>query len=127
MNFTVNPKVSYPALPETDKWISIKQPDRRVLKCGDIYYCIEKSACFNIDGSIANIAPPSAQQIKELRDSGMPPQIHATYEGKNKATIYWRFSENHIRVWKSPHWYNEKLNRFYYGYGSPAPPTPTKN
>jgi hypothetical protein len=127
-NATV-PKLSYPALPETDKWIVVSKPNRKVLKCGNIYYCTEKGKCFTAAGDIARIAPPSQDLLEQLKKEGQPPQIPVTYEcTKDKPAIYWHFSNTDTRQWRAPHWNSLQHERFQYGYGHPAPnSTPAKN
>jgi hypothetical protein len=123
MNFIATPpKVSYPALPKTDQWIPIAQPNRIVFKCDDIYYCIECVKCFNKQGTVINKAPPSYDQIQDIKKNPEPPPISAEYKGTSeKPIICWKFSNTDKRIWEGHHWRDGKRKRFYYSYGSPAP------
>jgi hypothetical protein len=74
MNFeSVLSQKVYPALPETEKWIPIVEPNRKVFKCGNIYYCLSKCKCYNKDGSPSNKAPPTYHQIQQLLDPKTDP------------------------------------------------------
>jgi hypothetical protein len=115
-------QVVYPALPETNEWIPIAEPNRKVFKCGDIYYCLLKGKCYKKDGSPGNIAPPSYDQIEELQAKPDPPPIHAEYKGtKEKPIISWKFLDTEELIWENNLWHSTDRKRFYYGYGPPAP------
>jgi hypothetical protein len=124
MNFeSIPPQRVYPALPETDEWIPIVEPNRKVFKCGNIYYCLSKSKCYNKDGSPSNKTPPAYNQIKELLNPKTdPPSIQAEYKGtKEKPIISWKFSDTEELIWENNVWHSKDNKRFYYGYGPPAP------
>ncbi len=131
MNFESKPPQKvYPALPEAEDWIPIKKPNRKVFKCGDIYYCLEKRKCFNKDGSPSNKAPPTYDQIQTLlKTAANPPPVQAEYLGtSDKPIITWKFSETEELIWTNNVWHSKDNQRFYYGYGPPAPKsTPAKN
>jgi hypothetical protein len=127
---SVTPQKVYPTLPETNDWIPIAEPNRKVFKCGDIYYCLLKRKCNKKDGSPSNKAPPSYDQIKKLlEETTNPPLIHAEYKGTSeKPIISWKFSDTEELIWENNVWHSTDNTRFYYGYGTPAPKsTPAKN
>ncbi len=120
----------YPDLPETNDWIPIAEPNRKVFKCWDIYYCLLYRRCYKKDGSPSNMAPPSYAQIAKLqKNTSDPPPIHAEYKGTSeKPIISWKFSDTEELIWESNIWHSTDRKRFYYGYGPPAPKsTPAKN
>jgi hypothetical protein len=122
LQFASKPTVSYPALPTTDRWIPITEPNRRVFKCDDIYYCIDCVKCFDKNGNAANILPPSYEQIQEIKKNPEPPPINVEYKRtSDKPIICWKFSDTDELIWEGHHWHNTESTRFYYGYGPPAP------
>jgi hypothetical protein len=129
INFNATaPKLSYPALPNTqDEWILVEEPNRVVLKCGNIYYCAKEGRCVNTKGQLARVPPPPGNLIIKLQNATQPQLIPATYDKISNKT-FWHFSDTDIREWKSHCWYNKQNDRYHYGYGHPDPnSTPAKN
>jgi hypothetical protein len=117
--------VTYPTLPTSD-WEVHEYPYRSTLTCGTMYYCFHDSKSFNEDGSVAYTTSPTNTQIDQVRDRKLP-KILAEYD--KQTNIYkWQSPDNGILIWKGPHWYSEKFQRSYCGYGEPdIKSTPAKN
>jgi hypothetical protein len=117
--------VTYPALPPTN-WEVHEYPHRSTLTCGNMYYCHHDSKILKEDGTIGCITGPTNEQISQVRDRPLPKIVAEFDRNTNKYT--WESPEYGKLIWKCPHWYSEKLQRSYCGYGElDATSTPAKN
>jgi hypothetical protein len=113
-----------------NKWKLVKETNRVVLKCDDIYYCATERRCVYATGKTAYVAFPDMILQQQLQATPKPPLIPVKYEQNEKKICVpiWHFSDTDTREWHSHRWYSKQNERYHYGYGDPEPnPNPPKN